>query len=87
MTPPGILKLLTATVQSGNTHPLPLDANGNPHISYYDVTNGDLKYAFFDTAWHIETVDTNGDAGKFTSLALDADSKPHISYYDVPTAI
>ena len=61
-----------------------LDANGNPHISYYDETNQDLKYAYkSEGSWHIETVDTTGDVGLFTAIALDANGNPHISYYDV----
>ena len=61
-----------------------LDSQGFPHISYYDWTNGDLKYAYKDASgWHIETVDSAGDVGKYTSsIALDSQGFPHISYYD-----
>ena len=60
-----------------------LDSNGYPHISYYDATNGDLKYAYKDASgWHIETVDSEGWVGRYTSIALDSNDNPHISYYD-----
>ena len=63
---------------------LALDAAGRPHISYYDETNDDLKYAAFDgSAWRIEAVETAGGVGTCTSLALDVAGRPHISYYDV----
>ncbi|MCX7022714.1 MAG: hypothetical protein NTW26_10675, partial [bacterium] len=32
--------------------------------------------------WHIETVDSGGRVGEFTSLALDSNDYPHISYKD-----
>jgi hypothetical protein len=57
-----------------------LDAAGNPHISYFDATNWDLKYAWYDGGWHIESVDT-GDVGWYTSLALDSAGNPHICYW------
>jgi hypothetical protein len=55
-----------------------------PHISYYDYTNGDLKYAWRSgTTWLSETVDSEGNIGRWsTSLALDTSHNPHISYYD-----
>ena len=60
-----------------------LDSQGFPHISYYDATNKDLKYARKDASgWHIETVDSEGDVGRHTSIALDSNNNPHISYYD-----
>ncbi|MEW6182167.1 MAG: Ig-like domain-containing protein [Bacillota bacterium] len=62
---------------------LALDGSNYPHISYYDVTNHDLKHAYKDgSGWHTETVDSDGDVGMHTSLALDGSNYPHISYYD-----
>ncbi len=59
-----------------------IDANGNPHISYYDNSQGDLKYAYKKGGnWIIETVDQVGDVGEYSSIALDADGNPHISYF------
>jgi len=57
------------------------------HISYYDETNGDLKYAWQDIeGWHFTSVDTTDNVGQYTSIALDAGYYPHISYYDVTNA-
>ena len=56
---------------------------GTPHISYEDFTNLSLKYARWNgSSWDIETVDSEGAVGRYTSLALDSSSYPHISYYD-----
>ncbi|MCX7021676.1 MAG: T9SS type A sorting domain-containing protein [bacterium] len=58
-----------------------LDDSGYPHISYYDLDNYDLKYARWDGAeWRIETVDSEGYVGDYTSLALDSSDYPRISY-------
>ncbi len=62
-----------------------LDSNKYPHISYYDSTNYDLKYAKWDgDIWQIESVDTEGAVGQYTSIALDGLDYPHISYYNGP---
>jgi hypothetical protein len=61
-----------------------LDSSDNPHISYYDYTNGDLKYAHWTgSTWSITSVDTTGHVGDFTSIALDSSDNPHISYCDL----
>ena len=53
-----------------------LDASGNPHISYHDGYNNDLKYAAFNgSIWDVNTVDSEGNVGAYTSIALDANSK------------
>ena len=66
---------------------LALDSFGRPHISYFDRTNQDLKYALWNgSAWQIETVDSDGSVGWYTSLALDSLGRPHISYYDITNA-
>ncbi|MFB0500330.1 MAG: carboxypeptidase regulatory-like domain-containing protein, partial [Candidatus Hadarchaeaceae archaeon] len=47
------------------------------------LTNEDLKYArWTGTSWEIQTVDSEGDVGDFTSIALDSGDNPHISYFD-----
>ena len=60
-----------------------LDADGYPHISYFDYTHRELKYAYQNpSGWHMETVDSEGAGGLDISLALDRDGHPHISYFD-----
>lgn len=62
---------------------LALDVQGYPHIGYYDVTNGDLKYVYQDASgWQIQTVESFGNVGSFPSLKLDANDTPHVSYFD-----
>ena len=60
--------------------------NGVPAISYFDSTNGDLKYirAFGSsgTNWAIPiTIDSTGNVGSYTSLAF-VNGFPAISYLD-----
>jgi hypothetical protein len=66
----------------GSWASLALDQAGRAHVSYYDATNYDLRYALRDSAgWHIEVVDTVQWAGRYSSIAVDADGCPHISYW------
>jgi len=58
-----------------------------PRISYYDASNGNLRYAYAanenGTSWNSTLVDgKTTDRGLFTSLALDSSNDPRISYYD-----
>ena len=62
------------TADSGPTSPwndvglyssLALDDDDNPHVAYYDKTNGNLRYATKSGgAWSAQTIDSVGDAGK-----------------------
>jgi hypothetical protein len=57
---------------------------GRVYVSYYDVTNGDLKFALrgTDGKWATHTVDgATADVGRYSSIAIDADGHPGISYF------
>jgi len=61
-----------------------LNSNGYPHISYCDIGNWDLKYAYWTgSEWKAETVDSHGSVGVPTSIALDSKDYPHIAYCDI----
>lgn len=59
-------------------------ANGRVFVSYYDVTNGDLKVAVrgADNTWTSHQVDgATGDVGLYTSIGLDSAGRPGVSYF------
>ena len=67
------------------------DPAGNPWVSYYDGTNGDLRFARYvgtggtgcaSSAWTCTAVDTANDIGWYTSIAFDPGGIPWVSYYD-----
>jgi hypothetical protein len=66
-----------------------IDSNNKVHISYYDSTNGDLKYATNASgSWGAPTIiDSVGCLEQHyiyssISIAIDSDNKVHISYCD-----
>ncbi|MBE0671417.1 MAG: hypothetical protein IH588_12575 [Anaerolineales bacterium] len=62
--------------------PLPRPTLLEPCISFYDRTNGDLKFTCLENRkWVVDTVDSEGDVGLYSSLAFDRFSTPYISYY------
>ncbi len=75
---PGDVGSFASLAVGGSTGP-------DRHISYYDETGGNLKYAMWDAGtelWTTSTVDSGGNVGQHTSIALDTSWNPHISYYD-----
>ncbi|MCH7761878.1 hypothetical protein IIA15_10850, partial [candidate division TA06 bacterium] len=69
----------------GSYTSLALENSMDPHISYYDASNQDLKVARWTGAvWNLESVDTTGNVGVYTSIALDNSGFPHVSYFDLP---
>lgn len=65
--------------------------DGKPIISYYDVTNGNLRVlqcgnAACSSGNDSVALDSAGNVGQFTSIAIGTDGIPVVSYYDVTDA-
>jgi hypothetical protein len=61
-----------------------VDSKGNPHVSYIDRNNGELKYAqLVNNTWELQTVDSIGNCWwSGTSIKLDNSDNVYISYFD-----
>jgi hypothetical protein len=64
-----------------------IGSNGYPFISYWDVTNDDLKAAACTTTDCTGTptvtiFDSINDVGRYSSIAIGSNSNPIISYYE-----
>ena len=66
----------------GEYSSIAIDKEGGIHISYYDASNHNLKYAYWNgSKWQIQVVDSMWKNGYTNSICLDKDNRPHISYY------
>lgn len=75
-----------STHETGTLPSLTLDGVQVPHVSYYEMTNSDLKYAFMSTCgWQVTAIDSGGSVGANSSLKLEptAPYTAHVSYYDL----
>jgi len=62
---------------------LALDAGDSPLIAYYDNVRRDLVLAKKENgAWINETVDSNGDVGRYPAMRLDSNGEPAIAYFE-----
>lgn len=62
-----------------------IDSSNNLGVAYYDATDDDLKYAFFNngtSTWSTATVVSTGDVGRYPTIAFDSNDKPAIIYMD-----
>jgi len=60
-----------------------IDSHDGVHFSYYDADSFDLKYATNESgSWTVETVDSTGKVGAYSSVAIGSGDTLHISYYD-----
>jgi hypothetical protein len=79
----------TDALDVGISSSIALDNTGRPHISYYDIENGDLKYAYSNDvwptagSWNVSVLDSVGDVGLYSSLVIDTTTNTlHLCYYD-----
>ncbi|HEC80335.1 MAG TPA: hypothetical protein ENI43_03665, partial [Firmicutes bacterium] len=73
-------------LESGHygSNAIDLDSNNNPHILYYDLGNGILRYAYYDgDEWIYDTIsDPDYWYGDGLDLVLDESDHPNISFHE-----
>jgi hypothetical protein len=77
----------SGTINVGQRPAIALTSQDVPIISYYDVTNGDLKLTLCESQAClvpiIRTIDSTDDVGTFSAISLSKTNIPYIAYYDV----
>lgn len=83
------VRVLDSDGNSGQFNSLTLDANGYPVVSYFSFEGsaGELRLAqcvdsTCEAPAEVQTLDSRGNTGWYTSVAIDAGGHPVISYYD-----
>ena len=72
---------MDTSISIGRNTSIGVDSSNKAHISYYDDTNYDLKYATNASgSWAKQTLISQSTAGHYKSIALDSLDKVHISY-------
>ena len=80
-----------ATGDVGQYSSIAISTDGSPLISYYDITNANLKVLHCGNVActsidSIASVDVAGDVGMYSSITIGADGLPLISYHDQTNA-
>lgn len=77
------LSIVDSQADVGEYSSIVLDSNDDTHISYFDASTKDLKYATdVSGQWTTYTIDSEGDVGYGSSIAIDSNDALHISYDD-----
>ena len=76
---------IDSSADVGQYSSIATDSNDELHISYYDVSSGNLKYASNSGgSWTNYPIDTTAAiVGRYTSLDIDSNDNVHISYGDL----
>ncbi len=66
----------------GRWSSIDVDSLDRPHVTYGNVTDEEVWYAWRDPGvlWTTELVDDASPDGAYTSMALDGDDEPHVAY-------
>jgi len=77
-------------LQYGDTPSIDVDSNGVPHISFVDVNESKVKYAYISgTAWNIKDVEyipTMHTFSRVSGISVDSQNLPHIVYNYLDTS-
>ncbi len=77
------LTLVDYSLDVGEYSSIVIDSNDDAHISYFDASGKNLKYATnVNGYWVSYTIDSDGDVGYGSSIAIDSNDALHISYDD-----
>ncbi len=77
------LTTVDSSADVGKWSSIKVDGVGRAHISYFDDTNNELRYAYYNgSSWDHIMVDTTGTSGWGTSIDVDSNNYPRIAYYD-----